>query len=336
MSNAMKNGRFDNGLLEFTPGEQLARRIAPEVSGQRRGRGAGLPVSQGNDPMFVSYDTPEAPVPRGVTGPRAGPAAPSADDRRFRLPTSRSCTRPIFDQGAAATARGHCGPEVMIQFAGSTPTRSSECRPGCPPPRSICIDGPGLSDYVNGRLVEMLYIQDDGNCSMGPATVPSCSASSAKSACNPVLRVRRSASSEPGFAAVENLEAPPTPCVNPADAWAMFGCLPDWPQLPRRQLGVAQVRTNAMPGGRRWLVPFSRRPRCECVRRPPSESPRRPTTTSSPNRLKLLAELREALNVTSPDLFCENHAARPRLRQRRNHAKELAQKEKDRAAGTPG
>jgi hypothetical protein len=301
----MEGGRFDNGLLEFSPGEQLARAY------RQHGLRASVQVevrdyllSQGNDPMFVGYDTPESMAPRRRPV-HLRDLLNQAPTTEASTPYIKELNPDIEDQGAASVPEGTPAPEVQMQFAGVFTNPVKRVSAWVPASEEILMDGPGLSDYINGRLVELLYIRDDAQILNGDGTgsnllgilqqtgLQSSSSGSTK---------RQAVTL--GLAAVENLEASADAVVvNPADAWAMAVADSHWPQL-LAAMGVALVRTNAVAQGTALAGAF----RQAATLRVRKEATLRIATQADDdfvdNKIKLLAELREALNVTSPDLFC--------------------------------
>jgi HK97 family phage major capsid protein len=301
----MKNGRFDNGLLEFSPGEQLARAY------RKDGLRASVQVevrdfllSEANDPMYVGYDKPEPMTPRR--------RPVHIRDLLNQVPTTEASTpyirelNPnIDDQGGATVAEGNPAPKVTMQFAGVYANPVKRVSAWVPASEEVLMDAPGLSDYINGRLVEILYIRDDWQLLNGGGTGPDLLGILQTGPQTSSTGTTKRQAIANGIADVETAEAVvDAVVVNPIDAWAMFDANPFWPQ-ELAAMGVTLVRTMALPQGTALAGAF----RQAATLRVRKEATLRLATQADDdfvdNRIKLLAELREALNVTSPDLFCE-------------------------------
>jgi hypothetical protein len=301
----MRGGRFeaDGGLLEFSSGELLSRAY------RARGIGAQVEVevrallSQVNDSEFVSYDAPQPPYPRRrPTHLRdCFVQSPTVDSV---VPFIRELTPATFNQGATGVPEATPKAEVMIEFTGaSNPTKKIAA--WVPVTEEIVIDGPGLSAYINTRLVEMLYVREDaqivagngvGASLSGILTDPLIQTSSAGASKREALTI--------GISDVEDVEAAvDTVVLNPADAWAIFNAQPLWFE-ELADMGVRTVRTVAMAPGTALVGAFLQAAHLRIRKEATLRIATQADDDFVSNKLKVLVELREAFNVTAPDLLC--------------------------------
>jgi HK97 family phage major capsid protein len=220
-------------------------------------------------------------------------------------PFIREFNENVYNQGATAVPEGTSSPEVKIQFSGALSNPVKRVSAWVPATEEVLMDAPGLSDYINGRLVEVLYTRDDAQLLNGDGTganllgllqqqgLQSSSAGSTK----------RQAVAD-GIANVEEVEASADAVVvNPVDAWAMFDANPLWPQH-LAAMGVMLIRTMATPVGTALAGAFRQAATLRVRKEATLKIATQADDDFTNNRLKLMAELRESLNVTSPDLFC--------------------------------
>jgi len=302
---SMKGGRFerDGGLLEFDAGQLLARAY------RSRGIGASVEVetrtllSEANDPMWTGFDSPQAATPR--TRPvHLRDLFVQVPTTEAAVPYMRELLPEVTEYGAAMVAEATASPEVAIEYTGATnPVRKISA--WVPITDEVAMDGPGLSAHVNNRLVELLYIRDDQQILNGVGTgsdltgiLTNANIQTSSAGANKRQAVVL------GIADVEQAESVvDTVVLNPVDHWAMFTADDLWASK-LAESGVRVVRTMAMATGTALVGSF----RQAAVLRVRKEATLRIATQANDDfvtgKLKVLAELREALNVTSPDLLC--------------------------------
>jgi hypothetical protein len=302
---SMKGGRFEQEgeLLEFNPGQLLARAY------RAHGVGASVEVetrtllSEVNDPMWTGFDSPEAPSPR--TRPV------HLRDLLLQVPTTEAAVPfirellPVVTQyGAGTVVEATPAAEAMMQFAGATNT-VRKIAAWVPITDEVAMDGLGLSAYVNSRLVELLYVRDDAQILNGTGT----SSELTGILTNPNIQTSTAGANKRqavvlGISDVEQAETVvDTVVINPVDAWNMFNADDLWAHQIL-EAGIRIVRTMAIAQGTALVGCF----RQAAVLRVRKEATLRVATQADDDfvmgKLKVMAELREALNITAPDLFC--------------------------------
>lgn len=307
---AMKGGRFETrtDLLELSPGELLSREY------RQHGLGANIEVelraldpyllSQTAEPMFVSYDTPQLPVPRRRPT-HIRDLFPQVPVTQTVAPYVMELHPDVYQFEAQQVGEAMTMPQVQLLFeGGSHPVKKTAA--WVEVTDEIMDDGPGLSGYINNRLVELLYLADDyqllrgdgtGNNQLGVFNTAEVQTSSAGTTNRQAVAL--------AAADVEQVDANvDTVVLSPADFWPIFDAYPQWPG-ELADLGIGLVRTQAMPAGRALVGAFGQsgalRVRTAANLRVATQADEDFTI----GRMKVLCEMREALNVSAPELLCQ-------------------------------
>ncbi len=303
----MPGGRFeqDGGLLEFSPGELLARAYRAHGVGATVEVETRTLLSESNtgSSMWTGFDSPESPTPR--TRPV------HLRDLLLQVPTTeaavpfiRELLPVVTEYGATTVPEATPAPEVSIEFTGATNT-VRKISAWVPITDEVAMDGVGLSAYVNSRLVELLYIRDDAQILNGTGTgVELTGILTNSNIQTSTAGANKRQAVVLGISDVEQAEAVvDTVVINPVDAWNMFNADDLWAHQIL-EAGIRIVRTMAIAQGTALVGCF----RQAAVLRVRKEATLRVATQADDDfvtgKLKVMAELREALNVTAPDLFC--------------------------------
>ncbi len=253
--------------------------------------------------MWTGFEPPQAATPR-IRPVHLRDLLQQVPTTEAAVPFMRELLPEVTEYGATAVPEAVPSPEVVIQYTGATnPVRRISA--WVPITDEVAMDGPGLSAHVNNRLVELLYVQDDRQILNGTGT----GADLTGILTNANIQTSTAGANKRqavvlGIADVEQAEANVnTVVLNPVDAWAIFSADDLWASK-LTESGIRIVRTMAIAPGTALVGCF----RQAAVLRVRKEATLRIAAQADDDfirgRMKVLAELREALNVSAPDLLC--------------------------------